>query len=179
MNVLLKRLRENVVPRRLLGWAWHLAGVFLCWWLAFLLRFDFQTGHPLFSVFYPTAWMAAAVFVVSIAAFRLYQGLWRFFSFRECLVTAVAFLVGTVVLAGVVFVWRDFSFKDFPRSVLFINYLLILAWEIGGRGLVRLFRDWRIERLTGRRRAGESARVGGIVLVGEPEACDGLIRSLN
>ena len=99
MNVLLKRLRENVVPRRLLGWAWHLAGVFLCWWLAFLLRFDFQTGHPLFSVFYPTAWMAAAVFVVSIAAFRPLPGgcggssrfgsvllrRWPFLSARWCL----------------------------------------------------------------------------------------------
>ena len=177
MNILVRKLRENVVPRRLLGWSWHLAGVFLCWWLAFLLRFDFSTGHALFQAFYPTVWMAAGVFVVCIAAFRLYQGLWRFFTFRDCLATGVAFLVGTLVVAGVIFVWRDFSFRDFPRSVFFINYLLILAWEIGGRGVVRFFRDWRIERLTGSRPGSEKDQ--RIVLVGDPEACDGLVRSLN
>ena len=175
MNILATKLRENVLLRRLLGWVWQLVGIFLCWWLAFQVRFDFSTDDIYYHTITPSIWIAVIVFVACIGAFRLYQGLWRFFTFRDCLLTGFAFFVGTVIIGLVIFFSGNLSFSGFPRSVLVINYLLILAWEIGGRGIVRLFRDWRIKRLTGQSPTNQKR----IVLVGEPEACDSLIRSLS
>ena len=68
-------------------------------------------------------WIVVLVFLGSITAFRLYQGLWRFFTFRDCLLTSVAFLTGTLALGAIIFIRSGFDFEGFPRSILIINYL--------------------------------------------------------
>lgn len=167
-------LRDSVVFRRAMGFAWHIVGIVFCWWTAYAIRFEFDVSPEHDTSFVKHLWVALVVFLSAIVAFRLYQGLWRFFTFRDCVVTGVAFFTGTVALGLAIYFHNGMSFAGFPRSILIINFMLILGWEIAGRGFVRLFREWRIERALG---TGPDQKRA--ILVGEPEECDGLIRSLN
>jgi FlaA1/EpsC-like NDP-sugar epimerase len=170
-------LRENVLFRRAMGFAWHIAGIAFCWWCSFeilAIRFEYELDPEFDWAYTEYLWLAILVFLSVIIVFRLYQGLWRFFTFRDCVVTGVAFLSGTLVLALAIFLFNGRTFAGFPRSVFLINFMLILGWEIAGRGFVRLLREWRIERAF-----GASPDQKRVVLVGKPEECDGLIRSLN
>lgn len=168
-------VRNSIVVRRILGALFHAAGIAICWLLSFFVRFDFGTSESYFLLARETMWLSYAVYVPCILAFRLYQGLWRFFTFRDCLVTGTAFATGSIGLAIAVFIWNESTFEGFPRSIFLINFMLLMAWEIGGRGLVRLIREWRIERSLGRRYESRP----NVVLIGNPEECDPLIRSLN
>lgn len=174
MSSIVNGVRDNILIRRVIGFVWHLLGFLLCWWLSFLIRFDFSIEAEFRDSLRETIGIVVAVFLLCILAFRLYQGLWRFFTFRDCLITGIAFGTGTLLTAGGIYLFRGFSFEGFPRSVLVINFLLILGWEIGGRGFVRLYREWRLSR-----RADEHPAGKRVLVVGDPEESDGLIRSLS
>lgn len=167
------RLINTAPLRRAIGFMWHLVGITLCWWLAFLLRLDFALPTPFENAPLETLWLAVVAQAACILIFRLYRGLWRFFTFRDCLITAVAFLVSNLWLAVGIYFWKGGTFEDFPRSVIVINYMLIIAWEIGGRAIVRFFREVRFERMY-----GKSELRPNVVLVGAPDECDIIIRSL-
>lgn len=168
------RVKERVWLRRTLGLCWHLIGICFCYYLAFQIRFDFDWEGIGRDAFERTLPFAVVVFFTTVFVFRLYEGLWRFFTFQDCIVTAAAFGTGTIVLSAFLFAWQGLSFGGYPRSILLINFLLLLGWEIGGRGGVRYYREWRTER--------NAERLGlarqRIIAVGRPEECDQLIRSL-
>ncbi|MDF1659002.1 MAG: nucleoside-diphosphate sugar epimerase/dehydratase [Verrucomicrobiales bacterium] len=105
----------------------------------------------------------------------MHQGLWRFFTLRDCLITTVAFSVGTVLAMLSVYVINDFSFHNVSRSIFIISFLLLLLWEIGGRGAVRLFREARQSRLI----KSASGETGRLVVFGNPEDTDALLRGLQ
>jgi len=172
---LLRTIRENVALRRGLGLVWHLVGIALCYYGAFLLRFDFDISQKNEEILLDTLPWALACFVIAIFAFGLYRGLWRFFTFRDCVLTAAGFAAGTLLLAGVVVLKNEGSFGGYPRSVLAINYLLVIGWEVGGRGLVRVIRELRLSRAV-ISAPGSSLRS---LLVGDFEECNGLIRALH
>lgn len=167
------QVKERVWLRRSLGLTWHLLGVVTCYFFAFQIRFDFDWQGIGKNAFEETLPFAIIVFFTAVFAFRLYEGLWRFFTFRDCIVTAVAFAAGTIVLSLFLFAWKGLSFGGYPRSILLINFLLLLGWEIGGRGFVRYYREWRVERHA--LRLGTPHRK--IIAVGGPDECDQLIRS--
>lgn len=169
------RIKERVWLRRTLGLSWHLLGIIISYYLAFQIRFDFAWLEFGRMAFFRTLPFAVMVFFTAVIAFRLYEGLWRFFTFRDCLVTAVAFASGTVVLSLFLFGWQGGTFVGYPRSVLLINFFLLLGWEIGGRGFVRYYREWRMERSP----VSVAASARKIIAVGRPEECDQLIRSLT
>ncbi len=167
--------RNSLIARRSFGFVFHLCGIVLCYYLAFLIRFDFRLEERFADSFRQTIGMVVAVFLILIVIFRLYQGLWRFFTFRDCVVTAGVLALGTVLVTAMVF-WRTGGeFLHYPRSVPMIFFLLFLGWEIGGRGIVRLFREWRIGRIRGRG-AGVRER---IIIVGDTAESDQVIRALE
>tara|TARA_R110002096_G_scaffold85802_7_gene197863 strand:+ start:6458 stop:8332 length:1875 start_codon:yes stop_codon:yes gene_type:complete len=170
---LLQYFRENLWCRRTLGFLWHLVGIVLCYAAAFQIRFDFDVPAEFYPSVLDTLPIAIFSFLASIVIFRLYVGLWMFFSFRDCLTTALAFAVGSLALAVLIYLTRSFSFEGFPRSVLVINYLLILGWEVGGRSIVRIIREWRVTSARGK---GKDRR--NIAIIGAPEEADALIRSM-
>jgi FlaA1/EpsC-like NDP-sugar epimerase len=55
-----------------------------------------------------------------------------------------------------------------------ITYMLLLFWEIGGRGIVRVMRDSRRQRR--RQTKGEDGR---LLLLGDPEEADALLRGVQ
>ncbi len=158
----------------MLAFLFHLLGITAAYYLAFQLRFDFAVEEWRWEIFWQTLPWAATAYMVCIFAFGLYQGLWRFFTLNDCIATAAALSAGTVLTAGAVFVVRDFSFNLYPRSVLVIAFLLLLFWEIGGRGIVRLSR----ESLQSRNR-DPSSSLKRLLLIGDPQEADVLLRSVQ
>ncbi|MBP6784161.1 MAG: polysaccharide biosynthesis protein [Verrucomicrobiales bacterium] len=171
MKILRRIFHNNFLLRRILAFCFHLVGVAVCYLLAFFLRFDFEIPEAHISIFWETLPLVIVSFMLCIAAFGLYRGLWRFFTLRDCVITAIALATGTILSGAVIFAYFRFTFEGVPRSVLIIVFLLFLAWEIGGRGAVRLLRESGALR---RNRGTDGRRV---LLIGAPEEADALLRA--
>ena len=100
-------MRGSLAARRITGFGWHIFGIAITYFLAFLLRFDFSLKfpEPFNHAFWATLPIVLGIHLIVIIAFGLYRGLWTFFSFADCIKNLVAFGIGTIGLAGVVFIW--------------------------------------------------------------------------
>ena len=172
MIPLLQVLKENVYLRRIAALLFHCSGIALALWLAFLLRFDFEIPQFHHESLNNALRWGGLGFLSTILVFRLYKGLWRFFTLRDCFVTAGAVAAGTLVAGLLVYFANRGSFDGFPRSTLFIAALILLLWEVGCRGVIRLLREHRI-RL--HREVDSQDRA---LLVGNPDEADSLLRNL-
>lgn len=168
-RTLATRLWESTFFRRALALAFHLLGITLAYFGAHLLRFDFEIPDRQLVNFELRVVLLFTCYVFCIVVFGLYRGMWRFFTLRDCVLTVVAFAVGTVLAGSAIYVANGYSFDGVSRSVLIVTYLLLVAWEIGGRGLARMLRE------SGMRARGE----GRLLLVGAPEQADVLLRGLG
>ena len=124
---------------------WHVVGIVLSLVLAFLLRFDFTYDPEELQNLLLALPLSLAVFIGVVLAFRLYAGIWTYFSFSDCLRYIYALAAGTILFALMVFVVQGFTFGSYPRSTFVINYLLLLMWEIGGRVGARFVKEQWIE----------------------------------
>ena len=169
------KLRHSVVARRVTAFVWHIVGIALTYYLAFTLplEFELRLPEPYDQVFLSTLPLALAIQLLVILAFRLYRGLWMYFGFSDCVKNVTAFGIGTAVLVVTVYLFNGRTFEDYPRSVFLSHYLMLLAWEIGGRVSLRLFRE---SRQGGSDVAKEAERV---LVVGGTQESDQLLRSLN
>lgn len=173
MQFLARFFMESTAFRRCLAFLFHLVGIVGAYYFAHQLRFDFNVPPKHLLSLRETFWIVITGYLASILVFGLYRGLWRFFTLRDSVITVVAFAFGTLVIGLAIFVTKDFSFEDFPRSVLMITFMLLVAWEIGGRGLVRLTRENR----------GANGRPGEeddrLLLLGDPEDADAFLRGVQ
>ncbi len=165
----LARLWESTLFRRSLATVFHLAGIALAHFAAYLLRFEFEIPERQLVNFEARVAILFGCYLVCIFAFGLHRGMWRFFTLRDAVVTAVAFGVGTLLAAAFIYAVNGYSFDGVSRAVLVVTYLLLVAWELGGRGLARLLRENTL------RSGGE----GRILVLGRPEEADVLLRSLQ
>jgi FlaA1/EpsC-like NDP-sugar epimerase len=177
MRFLARFFMESTAFRRCLAFVFHLVGIAGCYLLAHLIRFDFEVPEKHWDSFYRTFWVVVASYLSCILLFGLYRGLWRFFTLRDCVITGIAFAVGTLFATVLIYIRNGLTFADFPRSVLMITYMLLLFWEIGGRGIVRVMRDSRRQRRRQARTGDEEER--RLLLLGDPEEADALLRGLQ
>jgi len=104
---------------------------------AFLLRFDFILPGD-YSSFY-LVWLP--IFIVLKLSifyfFGLYKVIWRFTSIWELLkiVKAVTFGSVTIILC----LWFTSGFEGFPRSILFLDYMLTIFATSVSRLSVRIY----------------------------------------
>lgn len=168
---------ESTAFRRCLAFVFHLVGIAGCYLLAHLIRFDFDVPEKHWDSFYRTFWVVVASYLSCILLFGLYRGLWRFFTLRDCVITGIAFAVGTLFATVLIYIRNGLTFADFPRSVMMVNYMLLLFWEIGGRGIVRVMRDSRRQRRRQSRTGDEEER--RLLLLADPEEADALLRGVQ
>src|SRR5690606_25152488 len=138
------RFWASTLFRRSLALLFHLAGIALAYFAAHLLRFDFAIPDRQLANFELRVGILFSCYVACVLSFGLYRGMWRFFTLRDCVITVIAFGVGTLLAAGGIYLVNGRSFDGVSRSVLIVTYLLLLVWEIGGRGLARLLRESRV-----------------------------------
>lgn len=171
MKILKRIFHNNFLLRRTLAFCFHFVGVTVCYLLAFLLRFDFAVPEEHLTIIWETLPLVIISFMLCIAVFGLYRGLWRFFTLRDCVITTIALATGTILSMATIFAYYRFTFEGVPRSVLIIVFLLLVAWEIGGRGGVRLVREY------GALRGGQATDDRRVLLIGAPEEADALLRA--
>jgi len=166
-------IEKSVILRRVLAFAFHITGIVVAYFCAFQLRFDFFVADWRWIVFRETLPWVIIAYVTVILIFRLYKGLWRFFTLRDGLLTAAAFALGTGLAAVLVYLAGEHPSGFYPRSSLIVTYPLLLLWEIGGRGLVRLFRESARPRRTARPADKR------LLLIGDAEEADSLLRVME
>lgn len=101
---------------------------------------------------------------------RLYRGLWRYASFQDLLQTIKA-----VSLAVAIFFLVMFQFtrlENMPRSIMFINWLLLVGMLTGPRLIYRALKDGSISWVLSKE---QSLRVP-VVLVGAGDAAEQFVR---
>lgn len=159
---------ESPLIRRTLIVVWHILGICASHWLAFQLRFDFNVPLVAQIVFWDTLPILLIVCLLMFHIFRLYSGLWAYFSIDDLARTALAVFCAIVTSGVVIIAARGFTFEGIPRSMFFLDYLFIAGWIGGGRFAIRYVRQHG-----GRDFEKDEDR---IVLVGRTEDVDLLIR---
>ncbi len=146
-----------------------LCAIAIAWWLAFLLRFNFELpanyAHAAFS---SLVWVIP-LFGTMFFIFGLYRGIWRFASLSDLQHLTAALMIGGLVTATIVVL---IGIPLVPRSVLLLHPLL-LALIMGGSRFA--YRSWKEHRLYG----PSKLRGSPVIILGAGEAADSLLREIH
>jgi FlaA1/EpsC-like NDP-sugar epimerase len=110
-----------------------------------------------------------AVFI----AMRLYRGLWRYASMRDLITITKAVSLSILVFAVVMFAIN--RLEGIPRSVLFINWMLLLGMLGGPRFAYRAFKD---RSLSWSMSLDEAAKIP-VLLIGATDNAERFIRDMT
>jgi FlaA1/EpsC-like NDP-sugar epimerase len=148
---------------------WHTLGVILAYGGAFLIRFDFVVPSTHVASFKTCLPFVIIGFLFAFFIFRLYRGLWTYFSLDDVLRTVQAVFLGSILNAGMIYAARGYTFDLYPRSVFLSTFLFLLLWEAGCRFAVRWFK----KRRYGHEDMDTSRRS---IIIGEVEQADIMLR---
>ncbi len=115
----------------------------------------------------------AAVAAVVFASMKLYRGVWRYASLDD--MTAIAKAASLVILIFLPLMFMLNRLEALPRSIVLINWFVLMALLGGPRILYRIFKDRRLDTVLtqdGRRRVP-------VLLVGAGDGAELFLRALN
>src|SRR3989344_2784100 len=109
-------------------------------WLAFLLRFDGKIPSQ-YDSFIIRMIVLAVIFIIPVFYFqKLYSFSWSYVSTSELLSLFRATTISFIFLSITIFISNYFPyFLNFPRSVIFISYILFFIFASGVRFLKRIY----------------------------------------
>jgi FlaA1/EpsC-like NDP-sugar epimerase len=122
---------------------YDLLAVILCWWLAYLLRFNLALPPEYFTDGLRVLPAVVITHAVADQACGLYRGIWRYASLRDLLRILIAVTTGALVVIFFAHMLNPLETRQIPRSVLLLHPLLLVLVMGGGRFLYRLVKDWR------------------------------------
>jgi UDP-GlcNAc:undecaprenyl-phosphate GlcNAc-1-phosphate transferase len=128
---------------------------------AHLLRFEGYLGSSLSAMIAQTLPIMLAAKMVSLAAFGVYRGSWRYVGMVDLVRLGQGVSVGSVMGVAALFVWMHLT--GMSRAALLIDWLLTLLLLSTGRLSLRLVREYLAAQ-------GETGRRALIVGTGETEA---------
>lgn len=114
----------------------------VAYWLSYLLRFNFVIPEQYFERYVESLPVLLLVRFVCFYVFRLYEGVWRYASMNDLLRILKAITIGSVVFT--VYILIRYQFIGFPRSVLVIDWFVIITFLGGTRFLYRFSREFRV-----------------------------------
>jgi O-antigen biosynthesis protein WbqV len=163
------------IPRR--GWYVFAHDVVMAA-LSFLLSLYLRVGDAV-PLFFPTDTLVLATVVFTAIAgavfllTNLYRGVWRYASLSDLLAVARASTLTVALFLLVLFVWT--RLEPMPRSVPFINWLVLTALLGGPRFLYRTAKDRRMDL----RLEASAGRKVPVLLVGAGHEAALFIRALR
>ncbi|MCE9614313.1 MAG: polysaccharide biosynthesis protein [Lentisphaerae bacterium] len=163
-------IATSVPIRRLLIATWHVLGVYVTYLAAFIIRFDGQLSHEVWSLLWNTLPILIVVYLAVFAQFRLYSGMWSYFSVDDLGRMGLALATGTAIFSATIFALHDTIADSYPRSIIPLEFLLMSVWMTGGRFAVRYWRQ---------RRGGSAPDEPGqqrILVIGRTDDADLLLR---
>lgn len=162
-------------PRIIFAFLYDSAIAALSFWFALALRFETFNYYR-----YPTQQLgrffilSEVILLISFLANGLYQGVWRFSSTHDLMRVIKASLIGVgVSLVACVLLNR---LEGVPRSMFFIQFLLLVMGLGGGRFLYRFLKErTAMKEILG----GEDLEVRKVLIVGAGRAGEKLVRDIN
>jgi FlaA1/EpsC-like NDP-sugar epimerase len=109
----------------------------LAWWLSFVLRFDRGIPGIYQRLFDRTIWIVVPIQIVILVAFGIYNHWWRYVSIRDIWRMAQAVAVATLVAVLAVYLANPVPGLRLPRSIVVMDFLIVLALVAGVRLLAR------------------------------------------
>ena len=125
--------------------------------ISFLLSVYLRIGLSGFEV-YPKEWAFAVLMFTLICACvfwpsGLYRGVWRYASLNDLWAITKAVTTATLIFSFVMFIW--IRLEPLPRSVLLINWFVLMALLGGPRFFYRLLKDRSFNVSNGSNNAGQ------------------------
>jgi len=117
----------------------HLVLVLAVYFSSFLLRYDFELGQLPFTLLLQSLPLVVLVRMGTLAAFRLFQGLWRYVSVRDIVQIVKASTAGSVIFVPLA--WLIFGLNEFPLGVFVLDWAGNVLALSGVRVVSRLVRE--------------------------------------
>jgi len=124
---------------RVIAISHDVAAAIAAWWIAYLLRFNFELPPNFREELMQTMVWVVPLQAIVFWAFSLYRGIWRFASVTDLRRILFAVIVATALIPLVLGLFRVNAIV--PRSVLVMDPLLLLLMMGGSRLLYRLWKE--------------------------------------
>ncbi len=170
---LFKRLLINhSFLRRLLIVFWHIGGCVITYFIAYLLRFEWNLPTKDFFTFLYTLPFLCISCTIIYTVFRMHSGLWSYFSFNDLPKILLASVISVLTFLFLIAIFLKNYLPNIPRSVLVLEIIFLSLWASGGRYLVRLIYEHRSAK-----KANNINNTSRILIVGNLHDCDLLMRN--
>ncbi len=159
----------NVNPRTFIAIGHDIIVAALVWTFTFSLRWNFDLDRGTQIILFQTLPAVLAVQVGCFVYFGLYRGIWRYASIHDMRLIAMAVGTSALIIPILLLLWRNGL--GVPRSLYFLNPLLLILFMCAGR----LFYRWWKEKAMGEK----GVEPQPVILLGAGTAALSLIDELN
>ena len=159
----------NVNPRTFIAIGHAIVVAALVWTFTFSLRWNFELDRSTQIILFQTLPAVLAVQVGCFVYFGLYRGIWRYASIHDMRLIAMSVGTSALIIPILLLLWRNGL--GVPRSLYFLNPLLLILFMCAGRLLYR----WWKEKAMG----AKGVEPQPVILLGAGNAALSLIDELN
>ena len=136
---------------------------------AYLLRFDLSLPPVYYHQYIVSLPAAVAIQFAAFHAFKLTRGWWRYVGISDFVNAVKAAFIGALGLGAYVAMFLRHT--GYPRSLLFLNAVLVVGLSVGLRLIVRLWRQLPTDRSGGERKR--------LLIIGAGDTGEGLLREIR
>ena len=129
----------SVNPRTFVAMGFDLVVSALVWTFTFSLRWNFELEPATQMILLQTLPAVLAVQFSCFVYFGLYRGIWRYASVHDLKLIAAAVGVSALIIPILLLLWR--YGLGIPRSLYFLNPLLLVLFMCSGRLLYRWWKE--------------------------------------
>lgn len=155
--------------RARLAFIHDLFAVVLAWFLAYLLRFNFDIPDDFFVGMAEALLVVIPIHAIAFIVFGLYRGIWRFASIPDLQRIMRAVAATTLVIVTVLYLSKLGILV--PRSVFFLHPILLLTCMAGSRFAYRAWKEHRLYSFT-------ELQGKPVLILGSGEAAIALLKDL-
>lgn len=129
----------NINPRTFIALGHDMLVSALVWTFTFSLRWNFDLEPTTQIILLQTLPAVLAVQVGCFVYFGLYRGIWRYASVHDLRLIAMSVGVSALIIPIILLLWRNGL--GVPRSLYFLNPLLLILFMCSGRLLYRWWKE--------------------------------------
>ncbi len=164
---------RRISGRGLIAYGHDIVMAGVSFWLSLYLRLGDDIVHFAGERVVQAGIVFTAICAVVFWMSGLYRGVWRYASLSDLWAITRAVTLAVLIFLLVMFLWTRFA--SIPRSLIPINWFVLMALLGGPRFSYRMFKDRRLDLSAGN---GQGQRVA-VLLVGAGDGAELFIRALR